>query len=467
MRVVEANWRIDVNLLHEGPEAENAAKYWDCRADVRGRIVWEHKISVLFGTINSRESAVVAAQHAVATMNGPDCAGCGSRLGGVVVASRQAAAARLSTNGSRLCQHCKDAKTAAAAGHRDRVEGWITSYTAPLPAELRTLAQVLLLDHFTQLGPFKDRRLRGRLLLDAGLSATEVGELLDLGIIRPAAAVTPGSVEFHEEGISYRPFEIDWHPAGDGTLEDRFEAVERLAAAELRDALDKFPDEVRSRCRESIVWEAERYLVMQLSGRGFDEPTESQMARFRESVSNAWSDLSLGVLYRAIYQGCAKAADSKAQFPQMGRAHVTGAAVNGVLDALPKYISGQWNRDPFTAHRRLPLTTRSVTLFRTMLDLDPMSAVEEDVARVLGIEARPFPPPQEILDAARDVYDICRRSMPEENAFVAAIASLDLLLPYYDNDTIDTARARFTGERTASRLSEPDDQQVDRNQTET
>lgn len=198
------------------------------------------------------------------------------------------------------------------------MEGWIASYKDPLPDELGTLDQVLLLDHFTQSGPFKDRRLRGRLLLDAGLSATEVGELLDLGIIRPAAAVTPGSVEFHEGRISYRPFEIDWHPAGVGTLEDRFEAVERLAAAELCDALDKFPDEVQSRCRESIVWEAERYLVMQLSGRGFDKPTESQMARFRESVSRAWSDLSLGVLYKAIYQGCAKAADSKAQFPQMG-----------------------------------------------------------------------------------------------------------------------------------------------------
>lgn len=465
--MAEANWRIDVDLLHEGPEAEIAAKYWAQRSDAMGRIAWEHKISVLFGTKNPREAADIAGRHAVARLNGLNCAGCGTAQEGRIVASRQVAAAKISSLEASLCQNCKDARASAAAGHRDRVEGWIASYTGPLPDELETLDQVLLLDHFIQSGPFKDRRLRGRLMLDAGLSANDVGALLDLGIIRPAATSTAGSVEFNEESINYRPFEIDWHPAGEGTLEDRFEAVERLAAEELKEAVDKYPKDIQSRCRESINWEAERYLVMQLADRGFDEPTESQMARFRDSISSAWTDLSLGVMYKAIYQGCAKAADSKAQFPQMGRAQVTGAAVNGVLDALPKYISGQWNRAPFAAHRRLPLTTRSVTLLRTMLDLDPMSAVDEDVAAALGIEARPLPAPQEILDGARGVYETCHRSMPEENAFVAAIASLDLLVPYYDIDTINAARASFAGERTASGLTEPDDQQAERNQTET
>jgi hypothetical protein len=32
----------------------------------------------------------------------------------------------------------------------------------------------------------------------------------------------------------------------------------------------------------------------------------------------------------------------------------SGVAVNAILDALPKYICKQWNRDPFSEHRRLP-----------------------------------------------------------------------------------------------------------------
>lgn len=53
--------------------------------------------------------------------------------------------------------------------------------------------------------------------------------------------------------------------------------------------------------------------------------------------------------------------------------------------------------------------------------------------------------------------------MPEDHAFVAAIASLDLLVPYYDANTIKVARASLAGGRAASRLSEPDDQQAERN----
>lgn len=454
MSVVDANWRIDVDVLQEGPEAENAAKYWSCRPNARGKIAWDQMISHLFGTVDPRKAAEIAAAYTTATLN-RSCTSCGTAQEGVVVASRLVASAKLSSLRFGLCQSCKDAESSADAAHRARVEGWMEMFTGSLPDELETLDEILLLDKLAQSGPFKDRRMPGVFLKDEGLTKHEIGQLFDLGIIRPAGTTMPGSIEFHEGSTSYAPFDIHWHPAGDGTIPERFESVENLASAELHGALRRFSEEIHSRCKEAIVLEAEKYLVRQLADRRFDKPTDSQMVRFRESVGAAWTDLSLGILYQAIYRGCARAADNKAQVPVMGRAAVTGAAVNAVLDALPKYQLGQWSTDkPFGEDRRWPLSSQTVTIFRTMLDLNPMSAVEEDVTAVLGIEARPLPAPQEVLDGARNVYVTCLRSMPEENAFMAAIASLDLLTPYYDVDTINAARAAFAGERAASRFSD-------------
>lgn len=59
----------------------------------------------------------------------------------------------------------------------------------------------------------------------------------------------------------------------------------------------------------------------------------------------------------------------------------------------------------------------------------------------------------ERLEGARLVHAMCLESMPEEQAFVAAIASLGLLVPHYDVETINVARAVFAEERMASRLA--------------
>ncbi|MET3172903.1 UNVERIFIED_ORG: hypothetical protein ABIB52_000731 [Arthrobacter sp. UYCu721] len=452
---VDDTWRIDVELLLDGPEAENAAKYWACTAGARGQIVWKHKASELFGTVTPSEAASRAAEFVTATYVAPACAGCGQVPEGVVVTSRGAASAKRSGRVSAFCTACKEAKAGAARDHSDRVQDWMATFGGSLPAELECLSDILLLDMLTQSDPFKDRRLRGSLLYRAAFSVNDIGRLFELGIIIPTAVSQPANVVFTEDSASYRPFEMDWHPAGEGTLDDRFEAIEQLAAEELHGALARFSGELESLARDLIVQEAERYLTLQLSDRGIDDPTEAQLVRFRESIVGAWTDFSLGQFYYAIWPACAKAADNKARNTRMGRDAVTGSAVNAIVQNLDDFRSGQRAAKTFNQLHNLPLSSKTVSVFRVVLDLDPMMALSTDVAAVLGIQPRPSAAAEEILEGVRLVHSACLESMPEEHAFTAAMASLNLLVKYYDLETINAARAAFAGERMASRFVIP------------
>ena len=402
--MVGDTWRIDVELLVDGAEAENSAKYWSCRAGTMGKIAWEHKASELFGAVTAAEAATRAAEFVVATLIGTVCPNCGTAPEGIVVASRAVASAKRSSLAGVLCAACAEAKTAEASHHRDRVENWMNTFGGPLPDELETLSDMLLLDKLAQSGPCKDRRLLGGLLRRAGFSTNNIGQLFELGILRPAAVTQPGNFKFLEESVSYYPFEMDWHPSGEGTLDDRFEALEQLASKEIHGASAKFPEELEGLARKSIVWEAERSLSLHLSDRGIDAPTEAQLARFRDSVSEAWADHSLGEFYSAIWPGCAKAADNKARNPRMSRDSVTGSAVNVIVKTLADFRAGQRSAKSYTQPYNLPLSSQTVSVFRIALDLDPMSALETDVVVALGIEARPLPAAEEILAGARAVH---------------------------------------------------------------
>ncbi|CAM3343001.1 hypothetical protein PSET11_02959 [Arthrobacter ulcerisalmonis] len=444
--MVDDTWRIEVDLLREGPEAENAAKYWAYGGGTRGRIAWEHKVSEIFGTINPSEAAASAAEYVVATYTGTACIGCGEVPEGVVVANRSAASSKLSGQGARLCATCEAAKVAAANDHRERVLRWIAGFDSSLPDSVEALSDVMLLDKLTQSDPFKDKRLRGLFLKQAGFSSGELGRLLRLGVLVPANAQQPANIEFVDDSVSYIPFEIDWHPAGEGTLDDRFEAIEQLTSQEIHSALGRFPMELETAAKECIVQEAERYLSLQLADRGIDEPTEAQWERFRESIVDAWSYVSLAQFYYAIWPACARAVDNKARQPFMGRGSVTGSAVNNVVKMLNEFKTGERPAKAFAQPYNLPLLSRTVSTFRIMLDLDPLSALEADVAEALGTDAQLLPAPEEILEGARLVHLTCLRSMPEEHAFVATMASLSLLVPHYDIETINAARAVFAAE---------------------
>ncbi|KIA72695.1 hypothetical protein ANMWB30_24630 [Arthrobacter sp. MWB30] len=440
-------WRIDVDLLQEGPQADNAAKYWAYRAGPRGKIAWTYKVSELFGTINPAEASAHAAEYVVATFTGPACVGCGEIPEAVVIANRSAATAKLSGRGSGFCATCEAAKTAAANDHNERVLRWVADRESVLPASLESLDDILLLDKLTQSDPFKDKRLRGMSLHEAGFSTGEIGRLMELGLILPARVLRPENVVFGENGITYYPFEIDWHPVGVGPLDERFDEIEQLASHEVHYALDRFPMELESQAKECIVREAERYLSLQLADRGIDDPTEAQWARFRDSVTAAWSQLGLAKIYYAIWLSSARAADNKARQPNMGRVSVTGAAVNNVVKMLGELETGERLGRDYNQPHNLPLLPRTLSIFRIVLDLDPLSAVEGDVAEVLGTDAQLLPAPEEILEGARMVHTICLQSMSEEHAFVATMASLNLLVPHYDIETINAARAAFAAER--------------------
>jgi hypothetical protein len=453
---VDDTWRIDVQLLLDGPEAENAAKYWACTAGERGQIIWKHKASELFGTVTPSEAASRAAEFVTASYVAPACAGCGQVPEGVVVTSRGAASAKRSGRVSAFCAACKEAKAATARDHSDRVQEWMSTFGGgSLPAELERFSDILLLDMLTQSDPFKDRRLRGSLLNRAAFSVNDIGRLFELGIIIPTAVSQPANVVFEDGSVSYHPFEMDWHPAGEGTLDDRFEAIEQLAAEELHGALGRFSGELESLARDLIVWEAERYLTLQLSDRGIDDPTEAQLARFRESIVGAWTGFSLGQFYYAIWPACAQAADNRARNTRMGRDAVTGSAVNAIVQNLDDFRSGQRAAKTYDQPYNLSLSSKTVSVFRVVLDLDPMTALSTDVAAVLGIQPRPPAAPEELLEGARLVHSTCLESMPEEHAFTAALASLNLLVRYYDLETINAARAAFAGERMASRFAIP------------
>ncbi|MGY4541174.1 hypothetical protein ACVWY0_001083 [Arthrobacter sp. UYNi723] len=450
--MLDDTWRIDVEVLTDEASAENAAKYWACRAGARGKIAWEHQSSDLFGTVSASEAATLAAEHVVATFIGAACPGCGAIPEGIVVASRAAASTTRSSSTGLRCAACTATQAMEADRHREQVKNWLASFGGPLPDELVTIDEMLLLDRLSQSDPFKDKRLRGALLKKAGFSSNDVGRLFDLGIIYPAAVPQPANIEFLDEHINYRPLEIDWHPFGEGTLDERFESIERLVSEELHGAAEKFPADLETLARKSIVWEAERYLTLQLYDRGIDDPTEAQLTRFRESIVEAWADHSLGEFYYAIWPGCAKAADNKARNPRMGRDAVTGSAVNAIVNTLSEFSSGQRPAKRYTQPYNLPLGSTTVSVFRIALDLDPMSAIEGDVAAVLGTDSRPLPAPEAILEGVRHVYSTCLRSMPEEHAYVAAMVGLDLLVGHYDTETINAARAAFTGGRFSARI---------------
>lgn len=455
MSGAEDTWRIDVELLANGPRADNAAKYWACTAGARGEIIWVHKASDLFGKVTPPEAASHAAEFVTAIYTAPACPDCGQVSEGVVVASRAAAAAKRNRHGSVLCRACDEAKADAVRDHHARVQQWITSFGAPLPEEMEQLSDILLLDKLTQSDPFKDKRLGGSDLSRAAFSAKDIGRLFDLGIIMPAGVSQPANVVFADDSVSYRPFETDWQPSGEGSLTDRYEAVEQLTATELHSALTRFSGELEILTRDLIVEEAERYLGLQLSDRGIDEPTEGQLARFRESIASAWQDFSLGQFYYAIWPACAKAADNKARHTYMGRDAVTGSAVNAIMKTLGEFRSGQRAAKAFEQSYKLPLTSRTITVFRVVLDLDPMSAIGSDVHAVLGTNKEPVPGENHILEGARQIYSACLESMPEEHALNAAMISLNLLVRYYDLETINAARAAFAGERMASRFAIP------------
>lgn len=455
MSGIDDTWRIDVDLLLDGPEAENAAKYWACHPGRFGKIDCDHPSSELFGKVSSSEAAALAAEYVVATYVDSACKGCGQVPEGGVVTSRAAASAKRSSSSGALCAACEASKAAAVNDHRDRVQQWVAACNGSLPEELGRLEDILLLDSFTQAAPFKDRRLRGVLLKREGVSADDLGRLFGLDFIIPTAVSQPANVIFDDGSVSYHPFEMDWHPAGEGTLDERFEAIEQLASRELHGALEKYPVELETLARQSIVREAERYLWLQLSDRGIDDPTEAQLARFRQSVTEAWADQGLGEIYSAIWPGCAKAADNKARQPYMGRDAVTGSAVNSIVKTLGEYRSGERVAKRYDQPYNLPLSSQTISVFHIVLDLDPMSALEADVADVLGIQPRPPAAPEEILEGARLVHLACLESMPEEHAFTAAMASLNLLVRYYDLETINAARAAFAGERMASRFAIP------------
>lgn len=454
--MVDDTWRISVALLEKGADAENATKYWASRPGETGRIVWDHKSSEIFGAVSATEAAKLASRYVTASFIGNACVGCGEVPRPVVVTSRAAASALRTSQNGALCRACREAELAEQSRHRDRIGKWMASFTAPLPDELETLDEMLLLDKFTQSDPFKDRRLRGWLLERAGFAPDEVGQLLEMGILYPESVTKPGNLVFGSGSINYRPFEIDWSPAGEGSLTARFEAIEQLASQELHKAVDKFPHELETLAKNSIVWEAERYLRFQLRDRGIDDPTEAQLTRFRESVIEGWARYSLGEVYSAIWPGCAKAADNRARNPNMGRNSVTGSAVNAIVKTLEDFGSGQRRAKPYTQPYKLPFGSRTVSIFRIALDLDPLSALESDVVAALGVEAHPLPASEEILEKARKIHALCLQSMPEEHAFVATMVSLNLLVEYYDSETINAARAAFAGQRMASGLAIPD-----------
>jgi hypothetical protein len=450
--MTDDTWRIDVVLLSDEASAENAAKYWEYRPGSRGKIDWVYKSSELFGTVSATEAARLAAEHVVASFIGPVCRVCGTASEGAVVASRAAATTKRSGIFGFRCTSCTQKSALEAEQHREQIAAWLESFAGPLPDELESLDEMLLLDRFTQSDPFKDKRLRGNLLMKAGFSVSDVGQLFDLGIIYPAAAPQPANIEFHAEHTSYRPLEIDWHPYGEGTLDERFEAIEQLASRELHGAAARFPGELETLARNSIVWEAERYLKAQLNDRGIDEPTEAQLTRFRDSIRESWTTHSLGEFYYAIWPGCAKAADNKARNARMGRDSVTGSAVNAIVNTLSEFRSGQRPAKRWTQPYDLPLASQTVSVFRIALDLDPLSAIEPDVAAFLGKDASLAPAPEQLMEEARRVYTTCLQSMPEEHAFVATMVGLELLVPHYDLETINAVRSNFTGERFVSRI---------------
>ncbi|PYH02206.1 hypothetical protein CVV67_01860 [Arthrobacter stackebrandtii] len=84
----------------------------------------------------------------------------------------------------------------------------------------------------------------------------------------------------------------------------------------------------------------------------------------------------------------------------------------------------------------LQLKAGTVSVFRTALDLDPMSALEVDVTAVLGVEVPPLSVPVEVLDGVRRVHLSFLKSMSEDQAFITTMASLDLLIQHNDIATI-------------------------------
>lgn len=451
--MVDDTWRIDVDLLDDAPEAENAAKYWAGRPSAAGKITWQYKSSELFGVATPQEAAKLAAQFVVATFIGAPCPDCGQPPEGVVVLSRGALSAKKSDREGAVCSACQETRAVETKQHQDRISQWAGSFNGALPDELENLSEILLLDKFTQSTPFKDGLLRGALLMKAGFSTTEIGQLLGLGIIYPASVRQPENIEFNDEGVRYYPYEVDWNPSGEGPQDDRFAAIGKLASLELHGAVAKFPQEFETMARKLVIWEAERYLVHQLSDRDIDDPTEAQLTRFRESVIETWASHSLGEIYSAIWQGCARAGDNKTRNRRMGSDAVTGSAVNTIVKTLSEYRSGERGAKAWTQPYDLPLSSETVSVFRIALDLDPLAALEAEVAEALGTEARPLPATEEILEEARRVYAACLESMPEEHAVTATMVSLGLLLRYYDVETVNAARAAFASERLASRFA--------------
>lgn len=410
--------------------------YWQNEINDAGDLVFPIPIKDVLELANGVATAPRLPAHiarfATAELAGLTCPRCGSSLEPVSVRNRTLAQQTWKDRSaaSSNCTHCWDL-----------IEEWIKAYDRPLPKE--TSLSVVMAAH----------DLRGLEAYGDLVSGRSVDHLLDRqdaarltrSVLVPHSATGADALVFDEnKRSSYYIARVNWKFAGEGSPTARRQAFEEWLDERLKNVRLESFDDVAATAATAVEDEVLRFISQYLDERSFPNLDASQQARVRQHVADHWGRLNLGHFFSISWSAVRAATDIKAVQPKMGRTAVAGYVTNEFGRGIEKMLSGEWERREYGPHRKSPLTERSLTLFRTILGLDILTALPSDIE-----DLRPAADPREVrqrlleligrrrnemgeakaglLEAFTRVYDRNLEDMEERLAFTAALNGMDYL----------------------------------------
>lgn len=270
-------------------------------------------------------------------------------------------------------------------------------------------------------------------------------ERLTWSVLVPHSATGADALVFTEgKRPAYYITRINWKFAGEGGPAARRQAFEAWLDEQLENVLRESFDDVAAAAATAVEDEVLRFIRQYLEERSFPSLDTPQQARVRQLVAGYWGRLTLGHFFSIAWSAVRAATDIKAVQPKMGRTSVAGYMANEFGRGIEKMVSGEWERREYGPHRKLPHADRSLTVFRTILGLDILTALPFDIEdlrpaadprevqrRLLEIIARRRDEMGEVkaglLEAFTRVYGKNLEQMEEPLAFTAALNGMDYL----------------------------------------
>ncbi|MFD6856017.1 hypothetical protein ACFWCF_01515 [Rhodococcus sp. NPDC060090] len=418
----DPNIRLEINAYAPTALQDVGIAYWRLEGlePETGEPIWEQSLSALPYKMWSGGAHYAAAAAVAATLLGYWCASCRGEL---VLTSRQALVDAL-VGKAVECRRCNTRVDDQAAGilnpraltghsHRAleaRGQATIEQARREVIAELHPVAfedpEQLLADASLQakLGALavihavgntggliypieiNDRTIAPNASLSKDLFiAAWQGGLLQVHPTSPTNAFSWDGETVLGEGFYTN--RARFFVPGDGPVEERPERLVDL----LLDRLD--PTRMRSTerteltdlVRHLIAEEASRYFVHMLGEHNLPDLTETQEDALRTATARGAELFSIGHLDRMVWGSIRDTAGVHQRNAGMPKAN----AITYGLKQFERWIEGASEKpsvlsDPFSEdERNLPLSSATGIVFRTILDLDPMSAGPGELAEAL------------------------------------------------------------------------------------